>query len=85
MLATSPAFATFPGALDPDDVARGALAFLGRGPIWVAGATNRATAKALSPVPRIPVIDAMSRATAGIYGLPHAPAAGVEFEDDREL
>jgi short-subunit dehydrogenase len=84
MLATSQAFADFPGALDPDDVARGALAFLGRGPIWIAGATNRATAKALSPVPRIPVIDAMSRATAGIYGLAHTPATGVEFGDDVE-
>jgi short-subunit dehydrogenase len=84
MLATSQAFATFPGALDPDDVARGALAFLGRGPVWVPGATNRATAKALSPVPRIPQIEAMSRATAGIYGLPHAPAAGVEFADGED-
>jgi short-subunit dehydrogenase len=82
MLASSDAFASYPGALEPDEVARGALAFLGRGPIWVAGATHRATAKALSPVPRIPLIDAMSQATASIYGLPHAPASGAEFTDD---
>jgi short-subunit dehydrogenase len=83
MLASSEAFADQPGALEPDEVARGALAFLGRGPIWVAG-TNRATAKALSPVPRVPLIDAMSRATASIYGLAHTPAAGAEFGDDEE-
>lgn len=79
MLATSDAFATYPGALDPDDVVRGALAFLGQGPIWIPGDTNRATARALWPVARIPVINAMSEATAGIYGLPHAPAKGAEF------
>jgi short-subunit dehydrogenase len=84
MLASSDAFASYPGALEPDEVARGALAFLGRGPIWVAGATNRATAKALSPVPRVPLIDAMSRATAAIYGLPHTPASGTEFAEDGE-
>ena len=79
MLATSDAFASYPGALDPDDVASGALAFLGRGPIWIPGDTNRTTARGLSPVPRIPVINAMSEATAGIYGLPHAAAEGEEF------
>jgi len=82
MLASSPSFADYPGAMDPDEVARGALAFLGRGPLWVAGAANRATAKALCPVPRIPVIDAMSEASASIYGLPHTRATGVEFQDD---
>jgi hypothetical protein len=67
--------------MDPDEVARGALAFLGRGPLWVAGAANRATAQALCPVARIPVINAMSEASASIYGLPHTPSAGVEFFD----
>jgi short-subunit dehydrogenase len=84
LLASSSSFAAYPGLMEPEEVARGALAFLGRGPIWVAGATNRATAKALSPVPRIPLIDGMSQATAGIYGLPHTPAAGVEFDEDGE-
>lgn len=82
MLASNESFADYPGAMEPDEVARGALAFLGKGPLWVAGATNRATAKALCPVPRIPVINAMSEASASIYGLPHAPATGVEFQDD---
>jgi len=81
MLASSESFAGYPGAMEPDDVARGALDFLGQGPVWIAGAANRATAKGLSPVPRIPVINGMSEATAAIYGLPHAPAAGVEFAE----
>ena len=82
MLASNESFADYPGAMEPDEVARGALAFLGRGPIWIAGEANRATAKALSPVPRIPVINGMSEATASIYGLRHTPATGVEFQDD---
>jgi hypothetical protein len=82
MLASNGSFADYPGLMEPDAVARGALAFLGKGPIWVAGAANRATAKALSPVPRIPVINAMSEASASIYGLAHVPATGVEFQDD---
>lgn len=82
MLASSESFADYPGAMEPEEVARGALAFLGKGPIWVAGDANRATAKGLSPVPRIPLIDAMSAASASIYGLPHAPASGVEFQDE---
>jgi len=80
MLASSESFAKgYPGAMEPDEVAQGALAFLGQGPIWVAGAANRATAKGLCPVPRIPVINAMSEASAAIYRLPHAPASGLEF------
>lgn len=82
MLASSPSFADYPGAMQPEEVARGALAFLGRGPIWVAGDANRATAKGLCPVPRIPLIDAMSRASAAIYGLAHNPASGAEFDAD---
>ena len=80
MLASSESFAKgYPGAMEPDDVARGALAFLGRGPVWVAGEANRATAKNLSPVPRIPVINGMSEASAAIYRLPHRPVEGAEF------
>lgn len=82
MLASNPSFADYPGAMDAEEVARGALAFLGRGPLWVAGAANRAAAKGLCPVPRIPAINAMSGASAAIYGLPHAAARGVEFADD---
>ena len=80
MLASSESFAAgYPGAMEPDDVARGALAFLGHGPIWIAGESNRTTAKGLSPVPRIPLINGMSEATAAIYRLPHTAASGVEF------
>jgi short-subunit dehydrogenase len=82
MLASNPSFRDYPGAMEADEVARGALAFLGKGPLWVAGDANRATAKALCPVPRIPVINAMSEASASIYGLPHTPATGVEFLGD---
>jgi short-subunit dehydrogenase len=82
MLASNESFADYPGVMEADEVARGALAFLGKGPLWVAGDANCATAKALCPVPRIPVINAMSEASASIYGLPHAPATGVEFQDD---
>jgi uncharacterized protein len=81
MLASNESFASYPGAMEPDDVARGALDFLGRGPVWIAGAANRATAKGLSPGPRIPVINGMSEASAAIYGLPYTPASGVEFAE----
>jgi short-subunit dehydrogenase len=84
MLASSASFASYPGAMEPDEVARGALAFLGRGPIWIAGEAHRKAAAALSPAPRIPLIDAMSQATASIYGLPHTPASGAEFHEAGE-
>jgi len=84
MLASNESFANYPGAMEPDEVARGALDFLGRGPVWIAGAGNRATAKGLSPVPRIPVINGMSEASAGIYGLPHSAASGMEFAEASE-
>jgi short-subunit dehydrogenase len=78
LLASGASLASQPDAMEPDEVARGALDALGRGPVWIAGERNRALAKALSPAPRIPLVDAMSRATAAIYGLPHVPAAGGE-------
>lgn len=85
MLASSDSFAAgYPGAMEPDEVAQGALAFLGRGPIWVAGEANRATAKGLCPVPRIPVINGMSAASAAIYDLAHTPVAGAEFGEAAE-
>ena len=48
------------------------------------GEANRTTAKGLCPGPRIPVINGMSEASAGIYGLPHAPASGLEFGEASE-
>jgi short-subunit dehydrogenase len=82
LLASSPSFATYPGLMEPEDVARGALAFLGLGPIWVAGEANRAAAKGLSPASRVALVNAMSQATAAIYGLPHTAVEGADFQDD---
>ena len=42
------AFAT---AMDPAEVARGALDHLGKGPNWIPGAENQAMAQGLCPSP----------------------------------
>jgi short-subunit dehydrogenase len=78
LLASNPHFPAGVHAAEPDDVAPGALDFLGRGPVWFAGDANRAAAKALSALPRPQLIDTMSRLTASLYGLPHAAARGEE-------
>lgn len=69
----------FETAMDPAEVAAGALDHLGQGPNWVPGEGNRAAARGMWPVPRIPLVNAMSRATAAIYGLEHREVEGVEF------
>lgn len=56
-------------AMAPDDVAREALEHLGKGPVWIAGAKNRDAAVGLKSAPREQVIQAMSAATAQLYGL----------------
>lgn len=66
-------------AMDPRDVALETLAFLGRGPTFVPGATNRAGARAMWPVPRVPLIQALSRANAANFGLPYHAQDGDEF------
>ena len=76
LLASQPYFPPGVHAADPDDVAPGALDHLGRGPVWFAGAANRAAAKALEALPRPQRIDTMSRLTASLYGLPHVEAHG---------
>lgn len=68
-----------PDAMDPLDVADGTLDFLGRGPIYVPGKGNRAGARATWPVPRIPLINALSEINARSFGLPFAARSGVEF------
>ncbi len=68
-----------PNAMDPLEVAEGTLDFLGRGPIYVPGAGNRAGARASWPVPRIPLINAMSQINAGSFGLPFSAGRGDEF------
>lgn len=81
MLESNPEFADYPGIMEPMQVAGGALRNLGRGPVWVAGDTNRASAHGLSPIPRIAAINGMSRACAEIYALPFTEVEGTEFAD----
>ena len=68
-------------AMDPRDVALETLAFLGRGPTFVPGAANRAGAKAMWPVPRIPLVQALSKVNATNFGLPYHAQEGEEFGD----
>ncbi len=70
-----------PNAMAPADVAEGTLDFLGRGPIYIPGASNRAGAGASWPVPRIPLINAMSQINAKGFELPFAALKGTEFRD----
>jgi len=78
LLASEPHFPAGVAAMEPDEVAPGALDFLGRGPVWFAGKANRAAAKGLGAMPRAALIDTMSRLTASLYGLPHVEATGEE-------
>jgi uncharacterized protein len=78
MLATE---GNFGDAMDPTEVAAGALDHLGKGPNWVPGAANQAIARSVWPVPRVGLVNALSRAGAEIFGLPHAQVAGVEFHE----
>lgn len=71
-----------PHAMDPLEVAEGALDFLGRGPLYVPGEANRAGARATWPVPRIPRINWMSEVNAKSFGLPFEARAGTELGDD---
>lgn len=68
-----------PDAMDPADVARGALDFLGSGPIHVPGKGNRAGAAAIWPTPRVPLINAMSEINARNFDLPFDAREGREF------
>ena len=79
MLQRMPSFAAYPNIMDPADVAAEGLAFLGRGPMWVAGAHNRAIVKHLLPLPRVTQINALSAANAGIFGQPVISAEGEDY------
>ncbi|MEZ4333053.1 MAG: SDR family NAD(P)-dependent oxidoreductase [Myxococcota bacterium] len=70
-----------PEAMAPREVATGTLDFLGRGPIYVPGASNRASARAAWPVPRVAFIHAMSAINARNFALDFEPRPGVEFGD----
>jgi uncharacterized protein len=56
--------------MDPDEVAREALAHLGQGPIHVAGESNRSSAASLRSASRDQVVEAMSAAVAQMYQIP---------------
>lgn len=60
--------ADFPG-MDPEDVAREGLDNIGNGPIWVAGAENRAGYEFLRTLPRADAVALMSQGARTIYGL----------------
>jgi short-subunit dehydrogenase len=81
MLASNERFAGRGDLMDPAAVERGALAALGEGPIYVPGAGNRAAAHGMSPVSRVGLVNAMSRATAELYGLEDAAIEGIDFGD----
>ena len=79
MLNSMPSFADYPGLMAPAQVAAEGLGFLGRGPMWVAGAHNREIARRLLPNPRVPQIKALSAASAGIFGKPVLDPEGEDF------
>jgi short-subunit dehydrogenase len=58
----------FPG-MDPDDVALEGLDNVANGPVWVAGAENRAGYEHLRSLPRVQVIEYMSQGARIIYGI----------------
>lgn len=70
-----------PGAMDPRDVAKETLDFLGRGPTFIPGAENRKRVRAMWPVPRIPLIQGLSQANAKNFELPFHVLEGEEFGD----
>jgi short-subunit dehydrogenase len=55
--------------MEPGDVAAEALAHLGEGPVWIAGARNRDAADWLRTAARDEIVTAMSTASAQLYGL----------------
>ena len=63
---------------EPTELA-GTLDFLGKGPRCVPGDMNRKGAKAIWPVPRIPLINTMSEINAKSFGLPFETLGGTEF------
>lgn len=69
------------GAMEPAEVAAGALDFLGRGPVWIPGEANQAAARAIWPTPRAGLINGMSQATGGLFDLPVSAVDGVEFHE----
>jgi short-subunit dehydrogenase len=61
-------------AMEPDEVVAEALAHLGEGPVWIAGARNREAAEWLRRAARGEIVTAMSTASAQLYGLQLPPS-----------
>ena len=64
--------------MEPEEVAREGLEQLGSGPIWVAGAANRAGAEIFSSLSRRELIEAMSQSTATMYDKDYRPVSESE-------
>lgn len=71
----------FANAMDPAEVARGALDHLGKGPNWVPGKENQAAARGLWPAPRVAVTNGMTQASASLFGVEMPTVDGVEFDE----
>jgi short-subunit dehydrogenase len=71
----------FADAMDPAEVATGALDHLGKGPNWVPGEANRAAARGMWPIPRVAAVNGMSQACASLFDLPHTPVEGLEHHE----
>lgn len=74
-------FDAFDEAMDPREVATGALDHLGKGPSFVPGAENRAAAQAMWAGPRVAIANGMTQAGAALFDLPYTPVAGLEFNE----
>lgn len=72
----------FADAMDPAEVAEGALDHLGKGPCWVPGDDNRAAARGMSPLPRVPLVNGMTQAGAALLGFEAPQVEGIEFDED---
>lgn len=81
MQSSNDRFEAYPGIMDADEVAIGALANLGRGPAWVAGDANRKQAVEMQPADRVAQINRMSSLCAQLYGMPHVEVKGTSFRD----
>lgn len=71
----------FAVAMDPAEVARGALNHLGKGPNWIPGTDNQAAAKGMWPIPRVALVNGMTQACASLFDLENVPVPGQEFHD----
>ncbi len=73
--------AAFADAMDPAEVATGALDHLGKGPNWVPGKENQAAARGLWPAPRVAVANGMTQATAALFSIEMPTVEGLEFDE----